>query len=34
MTMPVLVLTVLSVAIGLFPGWIVEYLSRIIEKII
>ena len=34
MTMPVLVLTVLSVAIGLFPGWITEYLSRIIEKII
>lgn len=34
MTIPVLVLTVLSVAIGLFPGWIAEYLSRIIEKII
>ena len=34
MTMPVLVLTVLSIAIGLFPGWITEYLSRIIEKII
>lgn len=34
MTMPVLVLTVLSVAIGLFPGWITEYLLRIIEKII
>ncbi len=34
MTAPVLVLTVLSVAIGLFPGRITDYLSRIIEKII
>lgn len=34
MTVPVLVLTVLSVAIGLFPGVIINYLSQIIEKIV
>lgn len=34
MTAPVLLLTVLSVAIGLFPGWIADYLSQVIERII
>lgn len=34
MTIPVLILTVLSVFIGLFPEWLLNYLSQIIEKII
>lgn len=34
MTIPVLILTILSVAIGLFPGTVVQYLSQMIEKII
>lgn len=34
MTIPVLILTVLSVLIGLFPGWTVNYLAQIIEKIL
>lgn len=34
MRVPVFVLTVLSVLAGLFPGPIVDYLSRIIEKIV
>jgi len=34
MTIPVLILTILSVAIGLFPGAVVQYLSQMIEKII
>lgn len=34
MTIPVLILTVLSVLIGLFPEWLLNYLSQIIEKII
>ena len=34
MTVPVLILTILSVMIGLFPGQIVDYLSRIVEKIV
>lgn len=34
MTIPVLILTILSVAIGLFPETVVQYLSQIIEKII
>lgn len=34
MTVPVMVLTALSVIIGFFPGWIVDYLSQVIEKII
>ena len=33
MIIPVLILTVLSVLIGLFPGWTVNYLTQIIEKI-
>lgn len=34
MTVPILILTVLSVVIGLFPGTVVQYLSQIIEKIV
>lgn len=34
MAIPVLLLTILSVAIGLFPGWLITYLSQIIEKIL
>jgi len=34
MTVPVLILTILSVLIGLFPGAVVQYLSQIIEKIV
>lgn len=34
MTVPILVLTVLSVAAGLFPGRIVAYLSQIIETFV
>ncbi len=34
MMVPVLILTILSVLVGLFPGHIVEYLSQIIEKIV
>lgn len=34
MTVPVLILTLLSVVIGLFPGWLVHYLSQMIEKIL
>lgn len=34
MTIPVLILTVLSVLIGLFPEWTVNYLTQIIEKIV
>lgn len=33
MSVPVFILTVLSVAIGLFPQMIIHYLSRIVEKI-
>lgn len=34
MTAPILVLTMLSVIIGLFPNWITDYLAQIIEKIL
>ncbi len=34
MRIPIFVLTLLSVVAGLFPGPVVDYLSRIIEKII
>lgn len=34
MTIPIFILTSLSVLIGLFPEWILNYLSQIIEKII
>lgn len=34
MTVPVLILTVLSVGIGLFPQIITNYLSRIVERVI
>lgn len=34
MTVPVLVLTVLSVVIGLFPGGLIQYLLQMIEKIL
>lgn len=34
MTIPVLILTILSVLIGLFPNGLINYLSQIIEKIL
>lgn len=34
MIVPVLILTILSVVIGLFPGYLTDYLSQIIAKII
>lgn len=34
MTIPILILTILSVLIGLFPNGLVSYLSQIIEKIL
>lgn len=34
MTIPILILTILSVLIGLFPNGLVNYLSQIIEKIL
>lgn len=34
MTVPVLVLTVLSVVVGLFPGGLIQYLLQMIEKIL
>lgn len=33
MTIPVLVLTAISVLIGLFPEGVIDYLSRIVVKI-
>ena len=33
MTIPVLVLTILSVVIGLFPGYLIDYLSQMTAKI-
>ena len=34
MTVPILVLTILSVVIGLFPGGLIQYLLQMIEKIL
>ena len=34
MTVPILVLTVLSVAIGLLPGGLLDYLQQMMEKIV
>ena len=34
MTVPVLILTILSVVIGLLPEGIVNYLAQVIEKIV
>lgn len=34
MTIPVFILTILSVVIGLFPGVVVSYLSQVIEKLV